>query len=580
MFVRREPDDGSERTRADGGNGSDSDDAASPRRTSVDRLRGGFAGVVDFLFVVSEFALLLFALALILVPLSGVVVVLDGDLPVTGRQVLGAAVVVSLAGVLVLLFDYVARRPVRLQKRRYLGQIRVERRSIEEYGKLLCDGVEASADAAVAARGDDVGGCGAPRAATSTTDGGTTGAGDVTPGDDERGSAGSDRRSAGEDGGDILSTVAAVLGELVAGVPDVLVGRVAAGSAGTESTTRKSTTAPRSVADTDVHVPYLCSQLDVALDRLDQAEGAVVRGDYAAFLDLYYAANRQQVLLYQFLDTGTTDRRTFDLGAVLDVTVDGVPGLHVERRADFDAHGAIPPGETHAYNLARRIRSVAAGTLPPAERALVDDYLTEGGSVKPRPAARELYNAVRVLHEWNVGQFRQRMYVNRFLKHANRFLTLVLVGFVAALALAVTQGLGTALLPEGVDVSPVYLLLVPAAGAIGALFSSLFPVTERFYDETTDPEIPAPETMEQVMRARLLVGAISGVLLYLLATSGIVDPVINPELLADPAALLFVAFLGGFSERVLARSIERVEERAAEARRGAVAGPPAERDGK
>lgn len=336
-------------------------------------------------------------------------------------------------------------------------------------------------------------------------------------------------------------------------------------------------------------VENVCYQLDGAEIRLDKASAAAKRGDYATSLDMFYEANRQQILVYPYLEEPADEadgvgadadgvggapvggalgpRVEADVDGVEADTVDGVPGPRVDPTA-AKATGRLPPSETRGYNLAKRILSLSRESLPSNQRSLVESYLTEEEGVVKTPTTRELYSAVRVVHDYNVEQVRKVTEMKEFLQRANGLLTALLFGFAFVYA-AGSLGDVTPLLGVGSDLptgsrltSGWFLLLVALTGALGALFSSLFPVTERFYSQTTDPKIPAPGLMAQATLARILVGAVSGLLLYVFVLSGMADEVFADDLWTKSTSLLVVAFLGGFSERILQRSLEKLESRA------------------
>lgn len=305
---------------------------------------------------------------------------------------------------------------------------------------------------------------------------------------------------------------------------------------------------------------YVCLQLKTAQKLLKTAARANARGDYASTLRLYYRANRLEVFVYPFLDADQTVEHA--LPATLERAADereppfeGPPG-RAETEAGEEARRRL--GESQAHNTGKYVRSVARRRLPKREREHVESYLPDEDDPDAVPGTLELYNAARVIHEWNVEQFRRMENVRRFLESTTTLLTVGLFGFAFVALMSVVFGdLSPAILPESVTWR--FLLLIPVVGAIGALFSSLFPITTQFYTEKTDPKVPQPEIARVAIVARVLVGAVSAVLLYLIVMSGLLEGVLAVDVTGAPVALLVVAFLGGFSERVLQGSLEKLE---------------------
>jgi len=301
----------------------------------------------------------------------------------------------------------------------------------------------------------------------------------------------------------------------------------------------------------------LRSRLEQAEQDLLKARRAVYRRDYSTFLSLFYEASRQEILLYDYLD-GPAEGWAFGLGG------DGNDAREV------DAAAATGPGPHRRWNLSRRIRSFAGDSLSGQSLRLVREYLDGSDSL---PTSWELYYAVRVLHEWNVGRHERALEVKRFLRFGVSALSLVLFGLVVVLPRAFPGGLvgqfgngtGNGSVPAGevaagVVTNDLFLVLVLLAGALGAVFSMVLRSFGDFYTLTTDPSVPEPVFMLEALLARTLVGGVSALVLFFVARSDFGEVVLAADLLTSPAALLLLGFAAGLSERLVKRSLGEVVE--------------------
>ncbi|MEF8843046.1 MAG: hypothetical protein V5A62_15720 [Haloarculaceae archaeon] len=302
------------------------------------------------------------------------------------------------------------------------------------------------------------------------------------------------------------------------------------------------------------------SRLERARTELERARAAAYRRDYANFLSLYYDASRQEILLYGLLDH-RAEGWTFGLGI------------------DARSEGGEESESTRLLNLGRRIRSYAAESLPEQRRQLVREYLGESDDRPPAPL--NLYYAVRVLHEWNVGRYERAVQVRRFLQGGILVLVVVLVGLAAVLGLGFVGSGGSAgsgngsgfleavnatsngatSVPAGsVLLNDAFLGLVVLTGALGALFSMVYRSFGEFYSLTTDPSVPEPVFMMEALIARTLFGGVSALFLFLVARTEFAGAVFATGLLTNPLALLVVSFVAGFSERLVDETVDRIAE--------------------
>ena len=174
---------------------------------------------------------------------------------------------------------------------------------------------------------------------------------------------------------------------------------------------------------------------------------------------------------------------------------------------------------------------------------------------------RDLYRAVEVMHEWNVSQDAEIRRKGRYLCRASGLLILFVLGF-AWLAVYFDYMLGSLLFQdanfEEAARQGALVLLVLLVGGFGAVFSVLFSVFQQIETNSTDPSIPSTVFVSETLLLRVLVGS-TGSLVLIVLFQGAGD-VVNHEFLlresngdqvVDWAKIASLAFLAGFSERVL-----------------------------
>jgi hypothetical protein len=302
------------------------------------------------------------------------------------------------------------------------------------------------------------------------------------------------------------------------------------------------------------------SRLERAVRSLEKARLAAYRREYANFLSLYYEASRQEILLYDLLDR-RAEGWTF--------------GLEVDPPPEGESSGS-----SRLRNLARRIRSYAAESLPEPRQELVEAYL--GGSDDRPPAPLDLYYAVRVLHEWNVSRYERAIQIRRFLRGGILVLLVVLVGLTAVLGVGFVDSAGgdggsdgssgfleavnatstnaTSVPAGSVLLNDAFLGLVVLTGALGALFSMVYRSFGSFYSLTTDPSVPEPVFMLEALLARTLFGGVSALFLFLVARTEFAGVVFEADLLQNPLALLVLSFVAGFSEQLVDEAAGKIAE--------------------
>lgn len=304
----------------------------------------------------------------------------------------------------------------------------------------------------------------------------------------------------------------------------------------------------------------LRQRLRLADRNLEKAKDAIYRRNYANYLSLYYPASREEILLYDLLDEHATGW-AFGLGS--------------DETAGADVTGSPDPEPHRRRNLSERIRSFAEG-LPENQQKLVRGYL---GGPDTLPTPWRLYYAVRVLHDWNVGQYKRALQIKRVLRAGIITLIVVLVGLAVVLPMAFPAGLlepfgdtmatangtngtnGTngSVPGAGIVTNDVFLALVVLAGAFGAVFSMFLRSSGGSYRFTTDPTVSDPEYMLEAFVVRVLFGGVSALVLFFIARTDLAAVVFTQSILDSPLALLLLGFVAGFSETLVQSSLKKVE---------------------
>ncbi|MDS0296093.1 hypothetical protein [Halogeometricum luteum] len=178
------------------------------------------------------------------------------------------------------------------------------------------------------------------------------------------------------------------------------------------------------------------------------------------------------------------------------------------------------------------------------------------GTVRPDVDVRELQQAAGLVQDRWRADARTERTVGRLL----RLGTLVcLAGFAALLLLVTVGGAAGAFTPLG-DLSVASTLAVVGLfGLFGALASALFDLKDISAAGPGHAGSSDPPVNRDLLLVRLVVGALMGVLAYVLVTSGVVTAVTDDPfdaLLASPLVALSVAFAAGFVERLVADAVE------------------------
>jgi hypothetical protein len=304
----------------------------------------------------------------------------------------------------------------------------------------------------------------------------------------------------------------------------------------------------------------LLETVSVACDELEAAERAIDRNNIPAFYRSYYFANRQQIYFDWFLET--QGYRNADGGSSLswDLTI---------REGDTDIatdHGATEHPADYLQSLSSYIRQIADRVLPEDRadeiRAMLSgrmNAVTGTRNASPVSAAT-LYYAVRTIHDWNVEQVRKTERAERYLRRIVSALFALLVLFLVSIPVALDRALLGSVangVPDGWS-ALLLMWLTVLIGAGGAAFSIALPLSQSFHSITSDPDIPHPTIASEALFLRVLVGAVSALILVAIFLSPLARDVFVAEVL-NGWTIGLVAFLSGFSERLVTDSLEKLE---------------------
>ncbi len=306
------------------------------------------------------------------------------------------------------------------------------------------------------------------------------------------------------------------------------------------------------------------TRIETAREQLEEAVYAVYREDYVSFLSAYYWANSQKIFIFELLDAADHGSHDHHLDWTLELELPKLPGQQVREHGTIEVP-ATDIGETRLWNLQKWILSVKK-SLPDAQREEVDQYLlTSNGEIKESPTGQELYRALQVIQAWDIQRLSELMNIRRFLRLLIPFVFAVLLAALLVLGGTVNgEQLTTPLTSENAAADPAvmefrFVVLIAITGLLGALFSMAVSVENTSYTVTSYRSIPDPTVMREAMITRFLIGGISALVLFTIVQSSIGTALFSEDIQANRMALLIVAFLGGYSERLVQRSLENAE---------------------
>ncbi|WP_306056562.1 hypothetical protein [Natronococcus wangiae] len=308
------------------------------------------------------------------------------------------------------------------------------------------------------------------------------------------------------------------------------------------------------------------NRIDVAMSQLDQAKSAVRREQYVVFLSAYYWANAQRVFVYELLDEASSDREPHRLDWSLEIGLDWVTDQPIRKDGTIGVPADDFAGK-RLYNLTKWIW-VSKQSLPAYKQDEIDSYiLDDDGELKRTATPQELYRAVLVIQGWDIQRISDLMNLRRFLRWLIPLVFGVLI-FLPILGWGVVEANVPADLIVGETTSgadsvlfePWYVTLVVVFGVLGSLFSMALSVKDATYPMSSYRLIPDPTVMREAIVVRLLVGGIAALVLFALLQSGIGAAVFDESLRDNALTILIVAFLAGYSERLVQRSLDNAEQ--------------------
>jgi hypothetical protein len=209
----------------------------------------------------------------------------------------------------------------------------------------------------------------------------------------------------------------------------------------------------------------------------------------------------------------------------------------------------VPTLEQKARSVLREARDrLDAATYEAVGARLLD---VEGKDVDPDLGIDDVLAAIEVIydryrHEHSEGVVLRMLEI--------QVLTFVGAAFATVGGVLVTVALAPGLL-SGSLTRPAFLFLVVLFGVLGASVSGLFSLSDVLKGAT----VPQSVGHFSLTIGRLVVGAAGALVLHVFLLAGVFELVFNLPAEEPTAALaLSLAFVGGFSERLLRRAVEQL----------------------
>ena len=307
--------------------------------------------------------------------------------------------------------------------------------------------------------------------------------------------------------------------------------------------------------DRSIDLAETVYKIEAAQEQLDRAEHAVFREGYVAFLSSFYRANVLRIFIYDHLDAAKPIDEPQHISWLLNIGLEESPDLDVREEGTID----VPPSDetdTRIQSLSKWLWSTSR-SLPEPTRSEVDEHLL-GPDNKPKQSysPQALYRAISIIHAWDL----QRLSALMSLKRALRMLAPILAGL---LIVVIAVEMFTDVIDSIIPSSPAgswFVLAVIFAGFLGSMFSMALSMRDTSSEITSHRTIPDPSILRETLITSLLIGGISALVLYAFVLSDVGDTIFTPAIRGDPLAILFIAFLGGYSERLVQRSLDKAEE--------------------
>lgn len=249
--------------------------------------------------------------------------------------------------------------------------------------------------------------------------------------------------------------------------------------------------------------------------------------------------------------------------------------------------GAREKVDRELYGRAKSVVTSSRKFVPIQDRTAITEHLTdETGAVKRHVDTSELILAMEALHNYTVKRYETVESVRAHLRIGIAGLLLSIVGFFVFIdpsPLSALLNTGTGSLARAGPFTPLAvpaefpvstlqitpapvdhleLAFVTVIGIVGAGFSTVYQAYRNPNEmETPDPRFPSPSFGWEGTFSRFLVGIVSAILLYSILMSTVTEGVLDVRLRDDRWAIVLLAFTAGYSERVLDRTLSRLEER-------------------
>lgn len=274
--------------------------------------------------------------------------------------------------------------------------------------------------------------------------------------------------------------------------------------------------------------------LKVAEVELEEAKRAVCRRDYVSFFRSFYGANSKRVYAYTVMDWMESG-----------------------------------PKATRTRNLALWVLQ-ASSRLPNPDKTEITNYLTEEKGDKRRereadddPDPHALYRAIMTLQGHDVKNLEQLITVRRYMRLTIPLLLFTTLGLIAALgsggildAAASDATTGSALVLEW-----WFAPFIGGVGVLGALFFMAVSAQDAMHSVTSATSIPDPTILREAFAIRVLVGAVSALLVVTFVVSDASSAIFTTSFRSNELAMLLLAFLAGYSERFVGEALKKTERK-------------------
>lgn len=187
-----------------------------------------------------------------------------------------------------------------------------------------------------------------------------------------------------------------------------------------------------------------------------------------------------------------------------------------------------------------------ADVLPKQRYQDVAELLVRDDSSSYDGVHHNIIAAVHILHRQHIDDHLTSVRVRILESQLRFFLSVVALCLTAVFAIWI---LGGFVLSEGGPFSVAFIATVVLFGGLGAAVSSLMTLS-RVLKDTNIPEQVGSLT---VAMARVVVGMTSALILYVFVLAEILQ-----VFLPTPEALLAIAFVAGFTERLLVKAVETI----------------------